>query len=169
MTYANTNPGIQGQTRSTWRDETHLRGLLLRLITENPEATRNELEETYIARAVYPWPVEDVPPLVKEALRRVFDNDIKHINRPAQPRQARKPSDIELGAAGNRLKELVLLDLVQPNGKKLRECTVAEGRGFGGWYIEAADRIITEGGNENSVYGVLSEADLIGILAKHQG
>jgi hypothetical protein len=169
MTDMNINPGTRGQTRSTWRDETHLRGLLLRLIAENPDATRKELEDLYIVRAIRPWSIMDTPPLVKEALRRAFDNDLSYINRPAQPRLSRTPSTIELGVAAGRLKNLVLLDLIQPNGKKLRDCTVAEGRGFGGWYIEAANRIVTDrGGNETTLFGEkLNETDLASILANH--
>ena len=30
-------PGIKGMTRSTWRDETHLRGMLLKLISQAPQ------------------------------------------------------------------------------------------------------------------------------------
>jgi hypothetical protein len=63
------NPGTRGQTRSTWRDETHLRGMLLKLMTTHPDATREDLEEMYLIEA------KAKEALIDEALRRAFDNE----------------------------------------------------------------------------------------------
>ena len=70
MTDITINPGVRGHTRSTWRKETHLRGVLLRLITQHPNATRDELEAMYLTTT------RKVPTLVDEALRRALDNDL---------------------------------------------------------------------------------------------
>jgi hypothetical protein len=69
-TNTTTTPGVKGMTRSTWRDDTHLRGLLLKLISQNPNATHDELEELYLSRAM------KKPALVAEALRLVLSTTI---------------------------------------------------------------------------------------------
>jgi hypothetical protein len=153
MTDMNINPGVRGHTRSTWRDETHLRGLLLQLITQHPKASREELEEMYLAHA------EGVPALVDEALHRAFDNDMARIQQPA--RRPQGPSANELDAAEGRLRTIILLDLVQPNGKKLRDCTGKECREAGGWLIKVADRI----GDHGVVGATLDEAAVAAIFS----
>jgi hypothetical protein len=113
-------PGIKGQTRSTWRDATHLRGMLLKLMARNPDTTREELEAMYLAKA------RKTPSLIDEALRRAFDNDLSGIQRP--PAKRRIISKQEIAAAAERLANVVLLDLILPNGKALRDCTGKECR-----------------------------------------
>lgn len=128
MTDTHINPGTRGFTRSTWRDETHLRGVLLRLFVEYPDESREELEARYLAKT------EMVPKLIEEALRRAFDNDWKEIQKSTKPRSPRPvaseiPAEV-VAATVERIKAIVLLDLVQPNGKKLRDCTGADIRAF---------------------------------------
>jgi hypothetical protein len=134
MTDTSINPGVRGHTRSTWRDETHLRGVLLRLIAENQDAERDEIEAMYLAKC------EMVPKLIEEALRRAFDNDWDGLHKRKQLRPGPTEKTIEeakakveetkakIEAAVEIIKATVLLDLVQPNGKKLRDCTGAEVR-----------------------------------------
>jgi hypothetical protein len=148
-------PGVRGHTRSTWRDETHLRGVLLRLITEHPDASREELEELYLAKT------EMVPALVEEALRRAFDNDFDLIQKP--PRRRYRPAaapGAAVDAAVEEIKTLALLDLVQPNGKKLRDCTGADVRAFEAqmpsWFKAIAAKVKPE----EIVGEVLSEAEV---------
>jgi hypothetical protein len=152
-------PGVRGHTRSTWRDETHLRGVLLRLITEHPDASREELEELYLAKT------EMVPALVEEALRRAFDNDMDQIQKPPRRRPRPSAADVEAAKAAvhetvERIKEVVLLDLVQPNGKKLRDCTGADVRAFEAqmpsWFKAIAAKVKPE----EIVGEVLSEAEV---------
>lgn len=50
----------------------------------------------------------------------------------------------------------MLLDLVQPNGKKLRDCSSEECRQAGGWLSAVGDRI----GDDGIAGDQLSEADL---------
>lgn len=146
-------PGVRGHTRSTWRDETHLRGLLLKLMTQNPDATRKELEDMYVEAA------KKVPALVEEALCRVFSNDLNEIQKPARAKP-RRMSQEDIAAAAEKLKTAVLLDLVQSNGKKLRDCTGEECQRIGGWLIKIADRI-----GPNGIVGKqLSEAEVANIL-----
>jgi hypothetical protein len=152
-------PGVRGHTRSTWRDETHLRGVLLRLISEHPDASREELEALYLAKT------EMVPALVEEALRRAFDNDLDQIRKPPRRRPRPSAADVEAAKAAvdetvERIKEVVLLDLVQPNGKKLRDCTGADVRAFEAqmpsWFKAIAAKVKPE----EIVGEILSEAEV---------
>jgi hypothetical protein len=153
-TTAAATPGVRGHTRSTWRDEAHLRGLLLRLITRHPDATRDQLEALYLDKA------KRTDALVDEALRRAFDNDLAQMQK--SPRAAhQRVAAADVAAASERLASVVLLDLVQPNGKKLRDCTGKECRQVGGWLIKVADRI----GNRGVVGRKLSEAEVASIFA----
>ena len=154
MTDIQTNiPGIKGQTRSTWRDTTHLRGMLLKLMTRNPDTTREELEAMYLAKA------EKTPALIDEALRRAFDNDLSGIQRPLA--KHRIVSKQEITAAAERLSNVVLLDLIMPNGKALRDCTGRECRQAGGWLTKIADRV----GDRGVVGATLDEQQIAVIFA----
>jgi len=163
MTDIHPNIGTLGQTRSTWRDDNHLRGLLLRLVIENPQANREELEALYLDKA------ESNSTLVEEALRRSFDNDYWQLQRPAKRRRQlqrpanrrRPPTEAEITAVAEQLRVVVLLDLVLPNGKKLRECSGQECRQAGGWLTAVADRI----GNRGIVGEKLSEAEVAALYA----
>ena len=154
MTNIQTNiPGIKGQTRSTWRDITHLRGMLLKLMTQNEDATREELEVLYLAKA------KKTPALIDEALRRAFDNDLSGIQRPLAKR--RIISKQEVTATVERLANVVLLDLILPNGKALRNSTGKECRQAGGWLTKIADRV----GDRGVVGATLDEPEIAAIFA----
>jgi hypothetical protein len=148
-------PGVRGHTRSTWRDVTHLRGMLLMLIAEHPDASRDELEGFYLAKA------EMVPALVEEALRRAFDNDLAQIDKAPRPRKPPQPvSEDAIAEAVEKIKTIVLLDLVQPNGKKLRDCTGAEVRELAAQMPSWLKAIAAKVKPGEIVGQVLSEADL---------
>jgi hypothetical protein len=148
------NPGVRGHTRSTWRDESHLRGLLLNLLRNHPEEERSELEKLYLAKAkggnFRARPANEA--LIDEALLRVFDNDFGRLQTPARPqrRKAVPLSDEDIAAAEQRFAKIILLDMVMPNGKKMRDCTGGEMTQFGGWYIKVGERVGIDGivGNE---------------------
>jgi hypothetical protein len=147
-------PGIKGVTRSTWRDATHLRGMLLKLITQNPDATRDDLEEMYLAKA------KKKSALVDEALRRAFDNDLARVQQPARPQ--RRTSATDVAAVADNVKSIVLLDLILPTGKALRDSTGKECNRAGGWLMKVAERV----GDRGVVGEKLSEADLAAIFAR---
>jgi hypothetical protein len=146
-------PGVKGHTRSTWRDTTHLRGVLLKLVTQHPDASRDELEAMYLAK------VRKVSALVDEALRRAFDNDLSGIQRLLGKRRQPASQNV-VAAAAERLATVVLLDLMMPNGKRLRDSTGKECRQTGGWLIKVADRV----GDRGVVGAKLSEAEVAKIL-----
>ncbi|XUM19751.1 hypothetical protein ACRAVF_18980 [Bradyrhizobium oligotrophicum S58] len=62
----------------------------------------------------------------------------------------------------NTIKKIVMLDLIMPNGKKLRECTFAEVARFGGMFTD----IGKEGKPTQVIDKHLSEADLQSIRAR---
>jgi hypothetical protein len=164
-TQTHTNPGVRGQTRSTWRDETHLRGVLMRLLTENPDADRDELEAMYLAKT------EMVPALIEEALRRAFDNDWNGLQKPKKLRPRPSAEEIEeakakVAAAVEEIKKIALLDMVQPNGKMLRDCTGADVRSLQkempSWFKAIAAKV-----KPDEIVGVvLSESEIRGMAPK---
>jgi hypothetical protein len=169
MTDINTNiPGVRGHTRSTWRDESHLRGLLLKLKNKRPNATRKELEDLFMSAA------QADAAMVDEALRYAFDNHFKSLNESVQPqRQPQRKaapavsafvSDDEVVAAKVRFAKIILLDLVMPNGKKLRDCTGNECGEFGGWLLKIKERV-----GSAIVGDELSEKQLAKIFAANKG
>lgn len=128
-TYTNEIPGVRGQTRSSWRDTSHLRGLLLELIAKNPSATRDELSELYLdATGRDEWIDLDAASFIKEALMRAFDNDFARANERARPPRCDRTASraAEVTATAARLSTIVWLDHVMLNHKKLRDCSGAE-------------------------------------------
>lgn len=139
--------GLLGQ--STWHDQEHLRPLLLQIRQQNPGVTRARRLELYLARA------KRSPLMIEEALRRCFDNDERTIEKMERPRQRLDADDVK------RVANVILLDLVLPNGKKLRDCTGRECKKAGGWLIQVGERV----GDRGIVGAKLDEAELTAIRA----
>jgi hypothetical protein len=154
MTDINTNiPGVRGHTRSTWRDESHLRGLLLKLKNKRPNATRKELEDLFMSAA--------------QADAAMVDESVQPQRQPqrkAAPAVSAFVSDDEVVAAKVRFAKIILLDLVMPNGKKLRDCTGNECGEFGGWLLKIKERV-----GSAIVGDELSEKQLAKIFAANKG
>ena len=180
--------GTRGATRQSWRNSTGLRGLFAKLMDQYPDASRGELLTKYKAkvkgRGFQASP--SAKPLIEEALTRVFDNDLTSWNslmhsdedlddneeaasaerEPDQRPVRRMPTrprvtETEIAAADQLLTTLVLLDLVQPNGKKLRDCTGKECRQAGGWLVKVAERV----GDRGVVGATIDEAEVASIFA----
>ena len=151
----NSTPGRRGHTRTT-RDH-GLRLLLRRLRDENPRASKSEVEVLYMAE----YRQDD--DLIEAAGIRVFGNDYESLmaqedaepqpqSAPVRQRQAvervqqpvrpiRRVSAADLAAIGQRVRNIILLELPTANGKKLGDCTAPELRALGGWHFTLADRI----------------------------
>jgi hypothetical protein len=99
-----------------------------------------------------------VPTLVDEALCRSFDNDLMRVQQSARTRSQR-PSAADITTTTQRL-AVVLLDLIMPNGKTLRNCTGRECRQVGGWLTKVADRV----GDRGVVGTILDEQELATIF-----
>ena len=151
-------PGVRGQTRSTWRDENTLRGLLLKLIRQHPDADRDELAELYVIEA------QPREALVGEALRYKFDNDFNDIHRPARAQRRRAPTS-DVSSLVNSIRATVLLDFRMPNGKLLRDSSGAECEQAGGWLVQVRARI----GSDGIVGEHLGEAELAAMFASNGG
>ncbi len=137
MTDTSTTPGIKGFTRSTWRDESHLRGMLLALIPKCSD--REELETMYLGK------VKESPALIEEAARRCLDNDLERIQQPATRSRRSAISAQAVIDAIQRLREVVFLDIIitmaDGTEKKLRDCTGRECKQIGGRLIKIAARV----------------------------
>jgi len=163
MSTENYNPAQRGQTRSTWRDENHLRGVLLRLMTDNLNIGKEDLESLYVERVLQS---ED---LVEEAIRRCFANDLTMIvksglqikksrihNYSKTRKQTREQAIKEVA---EKIRQTVLLDLIMPNGKKLRDCTGTECGEFSSAYARLKDKV-----GRRIVGKVLSEKEIRSIV-----
>lgn len=92
-----------------------------------------------------------------------FANMLSTIEQPRQPRKRRPPTKSQIAAERRAVEVLTrrmgtvkLMDLMMPNGKKLRDCTLAECGTFGSWF-----RMIATKGKPSDIVGkVLTEADL---------
>jgi hypothetical protein len=176
--------GTRGHTRTTW--DHGLRWLFRRLREENPRASKAELQVLYMAE------YREDDDLIEAAGIRVFGNDWiswygqqdEDVEPQPQPqpqsaparqqqdvrqqqpvRPRRRVTDADLAAVGQRLRSIILLDLVQPNGKPLRKCTGRECRGFSGWHARIADRV----GDDGIVGEVLTEAEVVEIRDSSTG
>jgi hypothetical protein len=164
------DPGQRGQTRSSWRNETSLRGVLRRLIEEHPGASREELKALYFAK------VEMVPELVEEAITRAFDNDWLSSHKPTRPRVVQpspqpdesvqpqpQPDNVQpavrpqlsaaekaakevaekaaLGTVVTQLKKLVRMELMMPNGKLFGDCSGDDFGAMGGQFTALRKRL----------------------------
>jgi hypothetical protein len=125
---ATPTPGARGQTRSTWRHDTNLRGLLIRLLRKHPEADpRLHPEITALPEYVldsYLTTARRRADLVDEALSRAADNDFLRL-RQSVPNN--RPT-LQTGEASETLSRIKLaaLDFILSNGKKLGDCTGRE-------------------------------------------
>ena len=151
------NPAQRGQTRSTWRDENHLRGILLRLMTDNPTMGKENLESLYIEKILQS---ED---LVEEAIRRCFANDLAMIklSQTRPERSKPRPRKQVVRELAERVRQTVLLDLIMPNDKKLRDCTGTECGKFSSAFARLKDVV-----GRRVVGKVLSEEDVRNIIMR---
>jgi hypothetical protein len=154
MTFDNSSdiPGIRGQVRESWRKD-DLRGLLVAVRKEHPDKTRDQCWTIYLARA------KPVDALVENGLRRCFDNDWRAKSPARAPVTEEEAEAFKWG-----LMSIVLLDLILPNGKKLRDCTGKECRAAGGWLIDVAERV----GDDGMVGVLMAETELASIFARRQ-
>lgn len=98
---------------------------------------------------------------IEAVARHSFTNMLTAIERGSRKPKQRTAEDMEqerraIGALVNLVKNVVLMDIVLPNGKKLRDCTFAECSAAGGWFKLVA----TKGKPSELVGKVLSEEQL---------
>jgi hypothetical protein len=126
-----------------------IRVLLTRLGVQHPDWDRDQLCAAFIEEA------RQDEECVTEALHRCFDNDYRVLvgppPNPEPPRRSIKSEDVK--DARSRLQRIVLMDLILPTGKRLRESTGDDCAKAGGW-LRAIARVV----NPTEVVGaVLNE------------
>jgi hypothetical protein len=168
-------PGTRGHTRTTW--DHGLRGLFRRLREENPRASKAALQALFMTEYLRD---DD---LMEAAGIRVFGNDWsswhgqqdEDAEPQSQPRSvpARQQQDVRqrqsapvvprprrdpavAAALVASIRTTILLDLLMPNGKRLRDCTGTECSQAGGWLVQVGTRI----GSDGIVGERMSEAEL---------
>ena len=155
MTDIQTNiPGIKGQTRSTWRDTTHLRGMLLKLMTQNRGRHPRRIGSP-VSRQGQEDTGTDRRGSASGFRQRSFGD-------PAPARQAPDPiSKEEVAATAERLTNVVLLDLILRTARPCATSTGKECRQAGGWLTKIADRV----GDRGVVGATLDEPEIAAIFA----
>jgi hypothetical protein len=153
-----TTPGALAATRQTWRHEA-VRDLLADIVAANPTASDKSLLDKFIGR------LREDDDYFLAAGAYAFDNALRALRREQQrPTAAQKAAAASKRAQEaaeharmvSRIKVKVLLNILTPNGKKLRACTGEECQHFGGWYQRIAEKI----GPTQLVGDVLKEKDL---------
>lgn len=120
------------------------------------------LGEDYFFRQLKSWQAVEVAPgsftVAATPSRRHADE------RAAQTRSegaARRQREVE--SLKSKLRDVLLLDVMMPNGKKARHCTGAELRKAGGFWTEVARHV----GSRNILDRKLSEAELHNVRERY--
>jgi hypothetical protein len=149
--------------RVSWRDA-NPRGLFLRIVHQNRTSPPDEQKELF-------WREVMESRLNLRSIVEFFcDAQLAQIRVPTKSR-TRAPVETHAATAKLRTKlaahikqeaEILLLDLIMPNGKPLRLCTGQECTQFGGWYAKLGRRA-----GKKQIGAVLSEVALREIWKKH--
>jgi hypothetical protein len=138
--------GTIGAKRQSWR-EANPRALLEALVAEHPDLSHSRLLKLFRERLQEP----DGEDYIDVIVEYWFTNNIRSI-RPAmsdeqraERKNARKRT---VAALATKVKakiearaKIVLLDMLMPNGKPLRDCSKADCKLSGGWLTRLADRM----------------------------
>lgn len=138
QTASSIDTGTTGAKRQSWR-YANPRETLRRLIEDNPTAGKMDLFELFSNEVFRP----SSKPLLLSIVEYWFDNNFQSL----MPRQPRRIDPVLKEKTISEIKDkvtasikiaanIMLLDLVQPNGKALRLCTGAECAATGGWLTQ---------------------------------
>lgn len=137
--------GVTGAKRQSWRNP-NPRDLLRSLLEKHPDADDAELFEKFHKR------VQAASEAMQETIERYwFDNNIRSLRLPTTRRspvstaQRRETLVRDIQATVTRRivdeAERLLLEMIMPNGKPLRDCTGTDCRQIGGWLAEMASKL----------------------------
>jgi hypothetical protein len=133
-------PGVYGAKRASWR-EYNPRELFRKIYEANPHETepdlrrlfRQELEthdpETY-GRAIVEYFLDSVFRALNDASK-----ETRRKTQAGTQNNAKAAIDVAVKERVQREAQVILMDLLMPNGKLLGECTGSECKKFGGWLI----------------------------------
>lgn len=134
--------------------------VLVNAIDNDPTMPTERLFQTW-------WgAVKDDEDLMRAVGRHAFHNMLASLDRDKRKARERRRGQRAVSKAAvamikDRIRSVVLMDLLLPNGKKLRDSTFAECSAAGGWFKQLATR-----GKPSQIVGkVLTEADLQKISA----
>jgi len=156
------NTGTYGSKIQSWK-KTNPREILMRVVGQNPTA-----HEAGIAELFWDLVKEDEDCLKVIAIDYWLPNNYRSLVRPAArlSPQARTAQVKKIKAAINQRvhdeARILLLDMIMPNGKPLRECTGKEIKRFDGWLAKVAAKVKP---NEK-VGAVLSEEQVRKLYAR---
>jgi hypothetical protein len=156
-------PGVLGAYRASWR-KANPRELIMRIMKENPSADEITLRKLF-------WREVKNDEDHQRALSEYF---LDHVFKSLHDSESRKRSSEQAKEAASAARErahnvkrqlkarvqeeakLILLDLLMPNGKTLRNCTGADCESFGGWFARLAKHVPAK----ELVGDVLNERDV---------
>lgn len=114
------------------------RELIITLVEERPTASKDELFDSFR---------ELLDPDYQRAVDwyffvNMYEYQVTNRNRkPSSRTDAASSAQAQVDAVKQRIVDMVLLDLVLPNGKVLREATGAECTRAGGWFAAIAKKV----------------------------
>jgi hypothetical protein len=142
MTYIDS--GVSSAKRATWR-QTDWRPILMRIVKENPTASTEQICERFWEEVR-----EDLDQL-KGIVFYVGNLGVRALT-PKHKKRTGSAHEVEVKKAVAIMKtkikkriaeeaRLLLLDLITPNGKPLRNCTGQECRALGSWYAQLGQKV----------------------------
>jgi hypothetical protein len=160
--------GTTGAYRQTWR-KGNPRSLLETIITKNPRADERRLHELF-------WrEIEDDKELLRACIEYWLDNNYHSLKREMSglPKSTSKPAQVTVDAVSKTKAQIkkqivheariMLLDLVMPNNKLLRNCTGRDCIKIGGWLGQLGKKVpatktVAETLSEKEVYDIWDQA-----------
>jgi hypothetical protein len=100
------------------KEQTGMKEMVTRLGEEYPQADKNEIVRRFLMRA---------------------REDDEHLKAAVEYAVVSTWNTIEIEAG--RREQLIMLDLIMPNGKRMRYCTGAEMEKFGNAFLKIAERL----------------------------
>ena len=143
------------QTRPVQDNEPHLRDVLALIVKQHPKAPRTELQELFAIE------VKADEALLREAIDRAFNRNFAYVQPRARPR---RQTAAEIAERVQAARGLLLLEMILPSGRMLREATGDECRRCGGWLVAVADRV-----GKGIVGDKLTEEEVRAIAAGQSG
>lgn len=153
--------GHHAATRQSYRDETSMKELITRLRDEYPQAAVDEIIRRFAERAR--TDEEYLNACVEHAVVNTWNTMERllrqSIQRPAPHEAAAQRQERETKVQSIK-EQIMLLNLEMPNGKRMRWCTGAEMKKFGGAYVRIGEKV----GRSKTVGQVLSEDQVKAIM-----
>jgi len=140
-----TGTGKTGAKKQTWLKNP--RELLAKIVRENPHISDDDLFEIFYDK------IKSFPSMIETCIQYWFVNNLRSLRTRTFER---KKIDPKLAEEVEEQIIINLLDVVLPNGKKLRDSTGLECKRAGSWYTRIGERI----GDGNIVKDVLTNDDL---------